>query len=146
MRKVIGALTILLSVGTILLLIIDAIQGMINLSGQPGVTSSDMFSRFLVSGILPTLAILIMILPIGIYYIRKPDKVTRTQNVAFWFHFSSITLLIIAALPFLGCLTRISCGGEGIGEMIILSLASILAGTLFFIGAVFLIVSKFQSK
>ncbi len=145
----VGVFIIVISLFVVSGFMMDTRQGVMNLSFQSGTTSGEIANRWLVSGILPSLAILLLVFPVGIFYLRKSIEksvVTKMQNIALWLHFSSTIILLIGSIPFLGCLTRISCGGEGIGEAIVFGLAAIPAGIIFSIGLLFLVLNRFFSN
>jgi hypothetical protein len=145
MKKILGILTILVGFISMVLILIGTSMNVT--FGLTGFTEENTkIIQWLVIRLLPIAGFLFLILPIGIFYINNNNLINKIQKIAFWFHFSSILLMIISAIPYIGCLTRISCTGGGWGEIILITIASFPAIGFYLIGTLLLVISWYKSR
>ena len=141
MKKTLGIIIILVGLVASFLVIIGTDVGVP--LGITGFTEANRdIITWIVIRLLPILGFLFLILPVGIFYIRT-NIFNKLQKTAFWLHLSAIVIMVISSIPYFSCLTRISCGGEGIGEMILITIVAFPAVAIYLIGVFLLIISLY---
>jgi hypothetical protein len=144
MKKTLGAIIILVGLIASFLVVIST-----DVSVPLGITGFTEANRDIITWIvirlLPTLGFLLLILPIGIFYIRA-NIFSKLQKTAFWLHLSSMIIIVIGSIPYLSCLTGISCEGEGIGEVILITIIAFPSVAIYLIGMFLLIISWFKDR
>ena len=145
MKKTLGIVIIL--VGFIAMALILVGTSMNETFGLTGFTEENTkIIQWLVIRLLPIVGFLLLILPVGVFYIKNKNLINKIQKTAFWLHFSSILIMIISFIPYLACITKVSCSGEAFGEIIFIIAASFPAVIIYLIATLLLIISYFKTR